>query len=224
MTSVHMTLAQANAMSPAVFVASFGDIAEHSPWVAEAAATERPFADREAMINAFATAIETADRSRQRALLLAHPDLAGRAAIAGDLTEDSRPGAVGGRARPAYAGGVRPVHRAELGVSPSASDTVHPGRARRDEGSDHVGVRGAHAERAGGGVPDRAVAGRAHRALPAGRPSEGLTSRPRAARRRAPGRRSWRWRRSPTRSVQALRARSCRRRSDRRRFPRASGP
>ena len=35
-------------------------------------------------------AIEAADPKRQRALLLAHPDLAGRAAIAGDLTDDSR--------------------------------------------------------------------------------------------------------------------------------------
>ena len=83
-------MAQVNALSPAEFVAVFGDIAEHSTWVAEAAATERPFGSRDAMINAFATAIETADRSRQRALLLAHPDLAGRAAIAGDVTADSR--------------------------------------------------------------------------------------------------------------------------------------
>ena len=90
MTADVRTLRQVNDLSPSEFVATFGHVAEHSPWVAEAAATERPFASRDAMTNAFATAIETADRSRQRTLLLAHPDLAGRAAIAGNLTDDSR--------------------------------------------------------------------------------------------------------------------------------------
>lgn len=84
------SLAEVNAMSADAFVRAFGDVAEHSPWVAEAAAEARPFADRESMIATFAAAIESADRNRQRQLLLAHPDLAGRAAIAGELTEDSR--------------------------------------------------------------------------------------------------------------------------------------
>ncbi len=42
------------------------------------------------MIGAFSAAVKHADKSRQRALLLAHPDLAGRAAIDGDLTRESR--------------------------------------------------------------------------------------------------------------------------------------
>ena len=79
-----------NAMSEDEFVAAFGDVAEHSPWVAAAAADARPFRTRSAMIAAFRDALGHADHKRQRALLLAHPDLAGRAAIAGDLTEDSR--------------------------------------------------------------------------------------------------------------------------------------
>jgi 2-oxo-4-hydroxy-4-carboxy-5-ureidoimidazoline decarboxylase len=77
-------------MSDATFVAAFGDVAEHSPWVAEAAATRRPFATREAMIAAFHAAVRNAPPDRQRELLRAHPDLAGRAAIAGNLTADSR--------------------------------------------------------------------------------------------------------------------------------------
>ncbi|MBN9021165.1 MAG: 2-oxo-4-hydroxy-4-carboxy-5-ureidoimidazoline decarboxylase [Rhizobiales bacterium] len=72
------------------FVAVFGGIAEHSPWVAEAAAARRPFASRAAMVAAFQDAIGEAGAEAQRALLVAHPDLAGRAAIAGDLTDDSR--------------------------------------------------------------------------------------------------------------------------------------
>jgi len=42
------------------------------------------------MIAAFVDAVIHADHPRQRALLLAHPDLAGRAAVAGDLTRDSK--------------------------------------------------------------------------------------------------------------------------------------
>jgi len=42
------------------------------------------------MIAAFREAVAGADHRRQRALLLAHPDLAGRAAIAGELTDDSK--------------------------------------------------------------------------------------------------------------------------------------
>lgn len=78
-----------NLMDAEAFVDTFGDIAEHSPWVAEYAAAQRPFADREAMIAAFQAAVGEAGVDRQHDLLSAHPDLAGRAAIAGDLTEDS---------------------------------------------------------------------------------------------------------------------------------------
>ena len=85
-----ISLAVANGMSVADFVAAFGDVAEHSPWVAEQAAERRPFAARDAMIEAFQNAIGEAGAEAQQALLLAHPDLAGRAAVAGDLTDDSR--------------------------------------------------------------------------------------------------------------------------------------
>ena len=79
-----------DAMSRADFVSAFGDIAEHSPWVAEMAASARPFSNREAVIAAFADAVMSADEETQLALLNAHPNLAGRAAIAGDIGEDSR--------------------------------------------------------------------------------------------------------------------------------------
>jgi 2-oxo-4-hydroxy-4-carboxy-5-ureidoimidazoline decarboxylase len=90
MMATPISLAAANAMPAADFVAAFGDVAEHSPWVAEKAAARRPYADRAAMIAAFQDAIGEAGADAQRALLDAHPDLAGRAAIAGGLTDDSR--------------------------------------------------------------------------------------------------------------------------------------
>lgn len=83
------TLAEVNGMDPAAFVVAFGDIVEHSPWVAETAARLRPFRDQAAMIEAFAAALGAAGREAQLGVLRAHPDLAGRAAIAGELTADS---------------------------------------------------------------------------------------------------------------------------------------
>ena len=79
-----------NRMAVADFTARFGDVAEHSPWVAERAAGARPFADRDAVAQAFAAALRGAARDERLAVLRAHPDLAGRAAVSGDLTEDSR--------------------------------------------------------------------------------------------------------------------------------------
>lgn len=83
-------LADINAMSRADFVAAFADVAEHSPWVAEEAARARPFASRAAMIESFAAVVRQAPRERQLALLNAHPDLAGRAALAGEVAAASR--------------------------------------------------------------------------------------------------------------------------------------
>jgi OHCU decarboxylase len=71
------------------FVARYGALFEHSPWVAEAAFEDGPFAGDEALLGAMVTAVERAPRERQLALIRAHPDLAGRAAIAGELTPDS---------------------------------------------------------------------------------------------------------------------------------------
>lgn len=85
-----LSIAEINSLSADAFVARFGDIAENSPWVAVAAEPLRPFADRGAMIAAFTAALAVTDRGRRLALLRAHPDLAGRAAIAGDLGTESK--------------------------------------------------------------------------------------------------------------------------------------
>lgn len=71
------------------FVRRFGHVAEHSPWVAEEAFARGPFADRRALADAFAAVIREAPRARQLDLIRAHPELAGRAARAGELTADS---------------------------------------------------------------------------------------------------------------------------------------
>ena len=83
-----MTIDDVDALSEATFIERFGDIAEHSAWVAERAAISRPFADREALVDAFQRAIATATRNEQTALIAAHPDLAGRAALAPDSARE----------------------------------------------------------------------------------------------------------------------------------------
>ena len=84
-----LSLAELNSADPAAFVAALGDIYEHSPWVAEAVWSRRPFASLAALHEAMATAVRGAGGERQLALIRAHPDLAGKAARAGDLTADS---------------------------------------------------------------------------------------------------------------------------------------
>jgi 2-oxo-4-hydroxy-4-carboxy-5-ureidoimidazoline decarboxylase len=83
-----MTLAEINAMNAAEFEKQFGDIAEHSPWVAAGAA--RPFASRAAMIQAFTYVVMNADEELQLSLLRAHPDLATRAKLTADSTHEQK--------------------------------------------------------------------------------------------------------------------------------------
>ncbi len=88
-----MSLAEINAMPVNVFVAAFGDVAEHSPWVARRAAKDRPFAGPDAMAAAFTTAVAAASHRKQLELLRAHPDLAAKARLTGEsLREQSSVG------------------------------------------------------------------------------------------------------------------------------------
>ncbi len=81
-----MTLAEINALDAAAFVARFGSLFEHSPWVVERAAALRPFADLHAGLMA---ALHAASTEEQLALIRAHPELAGKAAVDRTLTEAS---------------------------------------------------------------------------------------------------------------------------------------
>jgi OHCU decarboxylase len=76
-------------MTRAAFVARHGALFEQSPWIAEQAYDEGPFPDQEALLGALVGVMRRAPRERQLELIRAHPDLAGRAAIAGELTADS---------------------------------------------------------------------------------------------------------------------------------------
>jgi OHCU decarboxylase len=70
----------------------YGDIYEHSPWVAEAAwqhglteAHDTP----DALAELMGLMLQQASSEQQISVIRAHPDLAGKAAMAGELTQDS---------------------------------------------------------------------------------------------------------------------------------------
>jgi OHCU decarboxylase len=79
-----------NELDRPTFVKRFGPLFEHSPWIAEAAWADRPFANPDELFEALRAAMYAAPRERQLKLIRAHPDLAGKAAIEGTLTPHSR--------------------------------------------------------------------------------------------------------------------------------------
>ena len=85
-----LTIAELNALDTDAFTARLAHVFEHAPWVARRAAAGRPFAGRDGLHRAMVAAIAEAGEAEQLALLRGHPDLAGKAAIAGDLTADSK--------------------------------------------------------------------------------------------------------------------------------------
>ncbi len=84
-----ITLDQLNTASPADFVALLDGTYEHSPWIAERAAAARPFLSLAQLKHALASVVREATRDEQLGLIRAHPELAGKAAIAGELTAES---------------------------------------------------------------------------------------------------------------------------------------
>lgn len=81
-----------SAMDAAAFVKAFGGIFEHSPWIAEGAwaAGIGPTGDTaDGLHAALCQVFRAADAERRRGVLLAHPDLAGRLAVRGELTPES---------------------------------------------------------------------------------------------------------------------------------------
>jgi OHCU decarboxylase len=77
-------------MQESEFLARFGGIYEHSAWVAEEAADDAIASeDIEQIATIMADCVDNASTERQLTLIRAHPDLAGKAQVAGELTQDS---------------------------------------------------------------------------------------------------------------------------------------
>jgi beta-ureidopropionase / N-carbamoyl-L-amino-acid hydrolase len=84
-----LTLAQLNQASLDDAAALLDGLYEHSPWIARAALTKRPFQTLAALKHAMVQVVSTAPIDTQLALIRAHPELAGKAMVAGQLTPES---------------------------------------------------------------------------------------------------------------------------------------
>ena len=84
-----LTLAQLNGVSPTHALEGLDGLYEHSPWIAEQALAERPFKSLAHLKLALVNVVRKGGRDRQLALVRAHPELAGKAMIAGKLTAES---------------------------------------------------------------------------------------------------------------------------------------
>jgi N-carbamoyl-L-amino-acid hydrolase len=84
-----ISLSGLNALDTQAFVQALHGIYEHSPWIPERAAAQRPFATLTALKQALQNAVTEATPDEQLGLIRAHPELAGKAAIAGQLTAES---------------------------------------------------------------------------------------------------------------------------------------
>jgi beta-ureidopropionase / N-carbamoyl-L-amino-acid hydrolase len=83
------TLNKINHCKADEFVAALHGIYEHSPWIPERAVPLRPFATLTALKLTLQSVVANASQDEQLALIRAHPELAGKAAIAGELTKES---------------------------------------------------------------------------------------------------------------------------------------
>jgi 2-oxo-4-hydroxy-4-carboxy-5-ureidoimidazoline decarboxylase len=87
--SMTLPLPLLNEMSREKFVSTIGPVFEQSPWIAEVTWLKRPFATSQQLHSLMCRIIGDAGIEKQLALIRAHPDLVGRAALAGSLTRES---------------------------------------------------------------------------------------------------------------------------------------
>jgi 2-oxo-4-hydroxy-4-carboxy-5-ureidoimidazoline decarboxylase len=83
------SISDLNACDKAAFVAALGNIFEYSPWIAEQAASMRPFAGVRRLFEAMKVAVGHAPGELRLALIKGHPDLANKTQRAAGLTAES---------------------------------------------------------------------------------------------------------------------------------------
>ena len=84
-----LSIEEVNRLGSEEFVSRLGPAFEASPWVAAGAWHSRPFGSVDELHGAMVRVVEKASDQQRMALIRAHPDLAGRAAVAGELTPES---------------------------------------------------------------------------------------------------------------------------------------
>ena len=83
-----MTMDEINGLDRAGFVARFGFLFEHSPWIVEQAADRRPFDGLDVMHTALMKIVAEASPEEQLALLRAHPKLAEKVAMTAESVSE----------------------------------------------------------------------------------------------------------------------------------------
>ncbi|MBC5765202.1 2-oxo-4-hydroxy-4-carboxy-5-ureidoimidazoline decarboxylase [Ramlibacter albus] len=84
-----ITIEQLNAAPREQAAKLLDGLYEHSPWIAETALSQRPFASVAHLKAAMARVVREAGRDKQLALIRAHPELAGKAMVSKELTAES---------------------------------------------------------------------------------------------------------------------------------------
>lgn len=84
-----LSLPELNSADLDRFVERLDGVYEHSPWVARLAWAARPFRSVAHLKHVLTSAVREAPLDQQLALIRAHPELAGKAAVAGQLTTES---------------------------------------------------------------------------------------------------------------------------------------
>ena len=128
-----------NELDRAAFVERFGPLFEHSPWVAEDAWSDRPFADEDELFEALRIrhVLRTARAPARAHPRPSRPRRQGRDRGLADQQLQARAG--GGRARPTDTRRVRSVHAHEHGLPGAVRLPVRRLRPRAHEGVDPAG-------------------------------------------------------------------------------------
>jgi len=85
---VSIALSEINGLSREEFVRVVGPVFEHSPWIAEVAAQQRPFTSSAALHAAMCAIVQAASEEKQLALIRAHPDLVGRVVLTAESNRE----------------------------------------------------------------------------------------------------------------------------------------
>ncbi|HLS51728.1 MAG TPA: 2-oxo-4-hydroxy-4-carboxy-5-ureidoimidazoline decarboxylase [Burkholderiaceae bacterium] len=84
-----ITLSDLNRLSAPEFTQALSGIFENTSWIPEQVYQNRPFTSVDHLHEAMVALVEKADSDAKLALICEHPELAGRAAVRGELTPES---------------------------------------------------------------------------------------------------------------------------------------
>ena len=90
-----LKLAELNAIPRSDFTKALGGIFEHSPWVAEKAADQRPFGTVADLETALRNTVARSSHIQKIALIRAHPDLVGNATLTAESSREQAAAGLG---------------------------------------------------------------------------------------------------------------------------------